>query len=442
MTALTHTSQRLRRGLVSAAGAIALTGAGLMGGLSTATAEETYRIGIVTFLSGPASGPFGVPAANAARLLVDELNAGNVPAPYDTVGMNGVRIQAVLIDEAGGPSQQVEEYRNLVQRQNVDAVIGYISSGDCLAIAPVAEDLETITVMFDCGTSRLFLENPDSRYVFRTGLDAAADNIAAVHYMKERHPDARRIAGIQQNYAWGTDSWNDFTAALEQIMPETEIVESQMPRLFQGSYGTEISVLQTRRPDIIHSSFWGGDMEAFVLQANARGLLQNATALLTTGESGLDRFNGQAPNGTILGGRGPFGAFAPENELNNWFTEAYRERFEMNPTYPSTKMAQAIFGLKHAIEKAANGASGKPDKDAVADAFRGATFESPSGTVEMSRAGGHQAMQSVAYGEYHYENGEARLENVISYRGECITPPDGVAALDWIADGMPDAECD
>ncbi len=58
-----------------------------------------------------------------------------------------------FLDEAGGTTKQVTEYRNLVQR-DVDLVIGYISSGDCLAVAPVAEELKKLTMFFDCGTPR------------------------------------------------------------------------------------------------------------------------------------------------------------------------------------------------------------------------------------------------------------------------------------------------
>ncbi|MGZ9083761.1 MAG: ABC transporter substrate-binding protein, partial [Rhodoplanes sp.] len=71
-------------------------------------------------------------------------------------GVNGAPIETVIVDEAGGTTKQVTEYRNLVQRQNVDAVIGYISSGDCLAIAPLADELKKITIFFDCGTPRVF----------------------------------------------------------------------------------------------------------------------------------------------------------------------------------------------------------------------------------------------------------------------------------------------
>ena len=94
---------------------------------ATAQQAETFKLGIVTFLSGAAAGPFGVPARNAAELAIETLNAGKMPAPYDKKGINGQPIEMVIVDEAGGTTKQVTEYRNLVQRANVDAIIGYIS---------------------------------------------------------------------------------------------------------------------------------------------------------------------------------------------------------------------------------------------------------------------------------------------------------------------------
>ena len=40
--------------------------------------DKPIRIGLVTFLSGPAAGPFGVPAKIAAEAIVDSLSAGKV----------------------------------------------------------------------------------------------------------------------------------------------------------------------------------------------------------------------------------------------------------------------------------------------------------------------------------------------------------------------------
>jgi len=431
---------RITRGLSLAT----LACAGLASALPAAAAENgKFRLGIVTFLSGGAAGPFGVPSSNGAKVVIEALNDAKVPAPYDKKGINGIEIETVVIDENGGATKQVEEFRNLAERHKVDAVIGYISSGDCLAISPVAEELKLPTVFFDCGTSRLFDENKAPRYVFRTGLDAAIDNIAAARYLLDTGRKVDSVASIQQNYAWGQDSWADFIAALRQLKPETKVATEQFPKIFQGQYGAEISAIAVSGPDVIHSSFWGGDMEALVLQGNARGLFDKRTTVLTCGESAIDRFKGQASNGLILGGRGPFGAFAPDTALVRWFRAAYQAKTEIEPTYPAFKMAQAILGLKAAAEKAAGAPGVIPPKEAVVDAFANLTFESVSGTVRMARAKGHQALQGIAYGEYQYDakTKASSLANVKSYAGECVTPPDGTTAVEWAKAGFPGAQC-
>ena len=45
-----------------------------------------------------------------------------------------------------------------------------------------------------------------------------------------------------------------------------------MPKLFAGQYGAEISTLLTAQLEVLHSSFFDGDLEALLLQAQARGL--------------------------------------------------------------------------------------------------------------------------------------------------------------------------
>lgn len=380
-----------------------------------------YRIGVVTFLSGAAAGPFGVPAANSAKLLVQALNNGKVPAPYSKKGVNGLEIEMVLLDENGGATKQTEEFRNLVQRQKVDAVIGYISSGDCLAIAPAAEELGVPTLFFDCGTSKVFEVVKNPKFLFRTGLDAVVDNIAAARYVAETRPNIKTVASIQQNYAWGQESWADFALTFSRIKPEAKVVSEQWPKLGQGQYGAEISALSVANPDLIHSSFWGGDMEALMLQGGARGVFDKKTVVLTAGETGMEHFKAQVANGTIIGGRGPFGAFSPKNALNDWFRPNFVAQFKESPTYPAYKMAQAILGLKAAAEKGAK-AGAMPTTNQVIQGLTGLTYEAPSGTVRMARTKGHQAVQSVSFGEYQFDakSGKATLANVKTYSGDCV----------------------
>ncbi|WP_299819956.1 ABC transporter substrate-binding protein [uncultured Jannaschia sp.] len=398
--------------------------------------DDTIQIGVPVFLSGPAAGAFGQPERNAAELLFDSINEGSVPAPYDSEGVNGRTIEATFSDEA---SDAVVEYRNLVDRNGAEVVIGYTSSANCKSVAPLAEELQTLTVFVDCGTPQIFEEVvTDPTYVFRTGLTATTDAVGAARYLVDTGVDLSRVAGINQNYAWGQDNWRDFTGSLEALETGSEIVSEQFPQVYVGQYGAEASALLTSSPTLIFSSFWGGDLEAFVLQAAPRGLFARSQVILTTGEALFPTIPDELPEGTIISARGPFSVFAPENELAEWFRTAYAERFGQEPTYPAWKMAQAVLGVKAAYEKAGEGA----DSTAAAEAMENLEFEAPSGTVRMSLGNGHQAAQSISYGTYVLEDGEPGVENVITYSAECINPPADQTAAEWIAAGFPGAECD
>jgi branched-chain amino acid transport system substrate-binding protein len=415
--------------------AAVLAGAAMLLSPVARAEEPKFRIGVVTFLSGAAAGPFGVPARNGAEVLVEALNAGKAPAPYAKAGIGGRPIELVFLDEAGGTTKQVSEFRDLVQRQKVDAVIGYISSGDCLAVAPVAEELKALTIFFDCGTPRIF-EDASYKYVFRTSSHAAMDNVAAALYVTEMMPKAKKIAGINQNYAWGQDSWNDFEASMQVLRPGTQVTTSQMPKLLAGQYGAEISALMAGSPDVIHSSFWGGDLDAFVLQAVPRGALKKSTAVLTCGETATHKLGGQIPDGTMIGARGPHGAYAPENELNKFYRTVYQDRFVLSPNYPAYHMSQAILGLKAAYEKAQGAGAAAPTQDQIIAAFEGLTFETPSGTIKMALGKGHQAVEETVYGQAKNVKGKLTFVNVKRYPAEKVNPPEGVKSADWIKAGF------
>jgi branched-chain amino acid transport system substrate-binding protein len=394
------------------------------------------KIGIVSFLSGPAAGPFGVPARNAAELTVELLNAGKVPAPYAQKGLGGAKIEITLLDEAGSSTTQVTEFRNLVQRAGVDMVVGYISSGNCLAMAPVAEELKKLTVFFDCGTPRIF-EDGSYKYVFRTSAHSTMDSVGAAMYAKAVKPNAKKFAGINQNYAWGQDSWSDFEASMKLMFPGSEVTTSQMPKLFAGQYGAEISALLTSGSDIIHSSFWDGDLEAFILQAGPRGLFKKSSVILTTGETAMFKLAKQIPDGTIIGARGPYGVLAPDNELNRWYRAAFADRYSVPPNYAAYQMTQALLGVKAAWEKAqaANGDK-RPSIDQVITAFENLTFASPAGEVKMALGKGHQAITETAYGMTKMVKGEMTITNVKRFPAEMVNPPEGVKSADWIKGGL------
>ena len=410
-------------------------------GTGTALAKDSITIAVPSFLTGGAAGPFGIPAMNGAKMVADAINAGKLPAPYDSKGFGGATATIEAIDEGGGATKQVAEYRNLVEKRGVDAVVGYISSGNCQALAPIAEELKQFTIFATCGTPRIFEEAP-RKYVFRTMGHATADNVAAAMYVKEKYPDLKGYTGINQNYAWGQDSWRDFDLTLKQIMPNsTASDKTQFPKIFAGQYGSEISAMSLDKADLIHTSFWGGDLEAFIFQGNARGLFKKKIGVFTVGGTAAYRLGKKLPDGLVLGARGPYGILVRDRDsaLNQWFVSTYKNLYGTYPSGPAYQYGQAILAAKIAYDKAGSDAS----DEALGDALRGITFESFSTTVEMSLGGGHQAVTENGYGitEYDDENGENVVTDVKFYPGSCIMPPEGVNSVDWIKGGMKGAKC-
>ena len=395
---------------------------------NAASPATTIKLGIVSFLTGPAAAPFGIPGRNGAEVLIEAMNAGKVPAPFNKVGFGGSNVEAKYIDETGSAANVVTEFRNLVQRDQADAVIGYISSGNCLAVTPVAEELKAITVFYDCGTPRIFEEKPRA-YVFRVSPQSTMDNVAAARYLLAKKPDIISYSGINQNYAWGQDSWRDFSSAMQVLAPKVTVDKSLFPKLFAGEYGAEISTLLTSKSQVLHTSFYDGDLEAFLYQEQARALDKRMTILATTGEAAMWRLRDKMPDGTLIGARGPHGPLAPDTELNRWFKKIYSDRYSIPPTYPSYQMAMSLLGLKLAYEKAKKG-DAKPTSDEVAAAFKGIEFEGPSGLVKLAIGDGHQGISETAYGIYRFnkEKNEPEIVDVMRFPAECVNPPAGVNA--------------
>lgn len=406
-----------------------------------APAAAPIKLGIVSFLSGPAASPFGLPGRNGAEIVIEALNAGTAPAPYNKVGFGGTKIEAKYVDEAGSAANVVTDFRNLVQRDQVDVVVGYISSGNCLAVTPVAEELKALTVFYDCGTPRIFEEKARS-YVFRVSPHATMDSVGAARYLIAKKKNITSFSGINQNYAWGQDSWRDFIGAMKVLAPKAEADKILFPKLFAGEFGAEVSTLLTSKSQAVHTSFWNGDLEGFIYQQQARGLDKRMTIVATTAESSIWRLRDKMPDGTIIGARGPHGPLAPDNAFNKWFSKIYMDRYNVPPTYPSYQMAQSLLGLKLAYEKAATGAA-KPTTDQIAAAFKGLVFTGPSGEIKMVLGDGHQGIQDTAYGTYRFNKAkkEPEIVDIMRFPAECVNPPPGIDADKWIADGMKGAKC-
>ena len=406
-------------------------------------AEEEIKIGVSTFLSGGAASSFGIPLKQSLEFMFNAINKGDIPPPYDTPGIGGKKISYFFIDESGGATKQVSEFRNMVQRQKVDVVMGYVSSGDCLAIPSVAEELKKLTVLIDCGTPRVF-EESSYKYVFRTGPHAAMDNIAGALYLKRKGITPKKVAAINQNYAWGQDSWADFKGSIDIMFPGTKVVSEQFPKIFSGQYGSEISAIMVSKPDLIHSSMWGGDLESFIIQANTRGLFRRSVVFLSAADHVMPTLGKNMPEGVITGARGPHGDLSPNTPLATWFKKSLKKELNIKmTTQPMHKAAMAALFVKKAFDDALIKNGSFPSTEDVIKVMEWMKWDTPSGKVEMALGKGHQAIQDQALGVTKWDNTEKRVKlvDIEYFKARCVNPPEGIKSLEWIKSGFKGADC-
>ena len=385
------------------------------------------KIGITTFLSGPAS-VFGVPAKAAAEILIDELNAQG--------GIGGVKVSATYIDEGAGADKMLSEYRRLVQEQGVKTMLSAISSGNCNVIAPVAEDLKVLNIMWDCGTEKV-LETKRYKYVVRTQANATTEMVATVLYLMKTKPDFKTIAVVNQDYAWGRDSWEIFLNTLKAFKPDVRVVAELFPKLGAPDFSTEISRLQALKPDVILSTSWGGDLDTFVRQAAQRGLLtQGATIVLPLAESSLERLGATMPEGVIVGGRGEHYFLHPETKddpKHKDFIAKFRAKTGAYPIYPTYHMAQALAGMKVGYERAIKANGGKwPGPEQVAEAMRGSEFKGYGRSVRMREDGQGLEDQLLGITKRVPQYPFAVMDKMMLVPADLVTTPVGQLSPDWV----------
>lgn len=387
--------------------------------------SKPLKMAVVSFLSGPAA-IFGVPAANTAKLLVNQINNNG--------GILGKRrIDLQVLDESGGTDANVRTLRRLATQENVDVVIGYISSGDMLAIAPVAEDLGQLTIIFDAGSNRLF-EERSYEYVFRTDAHLSVGAVGAARLL-ENMSEVKTVALINQDYAWGRDNADIFKAALKRLRPDIEVVAELWPPLFTTDYTSHISALLSAEPDFVFSSLWGGDLVTFTQQAKPQGLFEKSTVLFSTGEHAIQDLGKDMPEGVILGARGPhyWKYWIDTNPLNKKFVQDYYSTYGSYPNYPAYHMWQAIMAYVTAVEKAYNILGKYPDVEDIIYSMEGHELYTPSGYLYIEKT--HQAREPALFGytKFTSQYDFAVLDGIKLIPADLVNPPPGVKTKDWIA---------
>ena len=436
-----------RREFIKSAGTVGLGlgAAGLLGSsvkVRKATAAQTrsnpktpIKLAAISFLTGAAASPFGIPGNNTYKMLADVINREG--------GILGRKIDLLSYDEAGGVDAQVKLCRKLILDEKVDVILGYISSADCKAVLPLSDELGGLIMAYDCGT-HVLMEGDQSPYKvpkytlgFRTKAHLGIDNIGLAFMVKKYLPDIKTIAGINPDYAWGRDSWLIFETAMKKLMPHVKVVGTWWPPLFTTDFTAHISALMGAKPDIVHSALWGGDSVTFTKQAMGMGFFEKSKMAFSRGEPYPQEVGKDYPEEQLICCAGTHYFLYPPHDkwpLNKWFVEEYHKRYGKYPTYPCYHAYQAMYTYKHAVERAAALVGGWPTIEEIAEAAVGLSIQTPSGHLMIRED--HNGIEDVLLGfskkvpEFPFPILDPRRLEV--FPAHMVNAPVGVRTVDWI----------
>ncbi len=384
------------------------------------------KLGLSTFMTGPAA-VLGAPAKVAADMWIEEFNAAG--------GINGTKLVPTWIDEGQGADKFLSEYRRLAQEPGEKLMLSAISSGYCNALAPVAEDLKVINILWECSTEKV-LEERRYKYVFRTGPNGTMEMVAAVLHLLKVKPDFKTLAVVNQDYAWGRDSWEIFRNTLLALKPDVKIVAELFPKFGASDFSTEVTRLQALRPDVVLSTAWGGDLDTFLRQASQRGLLKASQFVLPLADSSLERLGDAVPPGVIVGFVGD-GYFADPEFVNDpearAFVQKFKQRTGAYPNFAVYHMVQALKAATGAYKQALADNKGQwPSTDQLAATLRKLEYRGLSRPIRLREDG--QALQGQLYGVTAKDPAHPFpvAKQLSFYPAEMVAPPVGQKSAEWV----------
>jgi branched-chain amino acid transport system substrate-binding protein len=351
-----------------------------------ASAQKPIKVGFPMILSGPGA-LFGEPASKGAQMFVDELNAKG--------GVLGRKIELLPRDTKGNADEAVRVSRELILKENVDFLVGTLTSAEGPAVSVVAKENKVVFIAPIPKTDQLTAPDKLHPYVFRVAANTTMEGRSAAEIVAKW--PATKVATISPDYAYGQDVTKSFVEHLKKIKPSVQIVDQQWPKLGEPDYTPFINAQMAKKPEAVFSSLWGGHFVNFSKQAKPLGYFDAVKYnFIGVGEAG-------SPESTKAMGKDyPVGIWGNSYDAFYWAqTPAHRDYVArlskyLKDEYPSSWAIQGYTGMQflaEAIKKA-----GSTDSDKVSKALLGLTIDTPIGKQTI-REKDHQANRGQLYGK-------------------------------------------
>src|SRR5438876_2181828 len=351
-----------------------------------AEAQKPIKIGFPMILSGPGA-LFGEPALKGAQMYVEEVN--------NKGGVLGRKLELVPRDTKGDANEAVRVSRELILKENVDFLVGTLTSAEGPAVSVVAKENKTVFIAPIPKTDQLTAPDKLHPYVFRTAANTTMEGRSAAEIVSKW--PVTKVATMSFDYAYGQDVTRSFVSWIKKVKPSVEIVDQQWPKLGEQDYNPFINAQMAKKPEAIFSSIWGGFFVTYSKQAKAVGMFDALKYHFTgVGEAATPE------TAKSMGADYPVGIWGNSYDAFYWGeTQAHRSYVArlsryLKDEYPSSWAIQGYIGMQflaEAIKKAES-----TDSDKVAKALLGLPVETPVGPLTI-REKDHQANRGQLYGK-------------------------------------------
>jgi branched-chain amino acid transport system substrate-binding protein len=352
-----------------------------------AEAQKPIKVGMPMPLSGPPA-LFGEPATKGAQMYVDEINAKG--------GVLGRKLELLTRDSKADANEAVRVARELILKENVDFLVGTLTSAEGPAVSVVAKENKIVFIAPIPKTDQLTAADKLHPYVFRVAANTTMEGRSAAEIVSKW--PVTKVATIAFDYAYGQDVTKAFVEHIKKLKPSVEIVDQQWPKLGEQDYNPFINAQMAKKPEAIVSSIWGGFFVTYSKQAKALGVFDAVKYnFIGLGEAG-------SPETTkSMGADYPTGIWGNSYDAFYWEDNPgahkdYTARISkyLKDEYPSSWAIQGYIGMQFLVEaiKKAN----STDSDKVSKALLGLTVDTPIGKQTL-REKDHQANRGQLYGK-------------------------------------------
>ncbi|MGH7112214.1 MAG: ABC transporter substrate-binding protein [Stellaceae bacterium] len=334
-------------------------------------AAAPIKIGFPIPLSG-ATALYGVPVLKGAELAVQEINAKG--------GVLGRKLVLLPRDSKASADEAVRLSRELIIKDNVDFLVGTLTSAEAPAVSTVAKANRIVFIAPTSETTRLTDPTHINPYVFRVTSNTTVEGLASAELMA-KWKNVKTVATTSPDYAYGRDVTAAFIKYLKKLRPDIKIVDEEWPKLGQPDFTPFITAQMSKKPDAVYSSLFAGDFATFVKEAKPLGYFKaihnryiNSAAVGSTDET--KALGNNYPYGVLVNTFDPvIWTGSPEPPAHKKYIAALSAFTHQK--YPSSLSIQgyiAIEALADGIRKARS-----INSDKVAKALLGMTFDTPIG---------------------------------------------------------------